>query len=1327
MTSRSNSKRTRPVASRPRGSRWQPSLQPHRRRLAAELLEDRRLLTLSTTDLTTGLTPVDLAQALVGQGISISHVKYTGNNTAAGLFHNGVSDGLGVDAGVILSSGRIANAVGPNDSDGVSASFNLPGDADLDGQITGSVTHDASVLEFDFEATGGTLSFQYVFGSDEYNEFVNSFNDVFAFFLNGVNVALIPGTSTPVSINNVNKGVNSAFYRNNDISDFGMPTPFPTQADGFTVVLQAAAAVSPGLNHIKLAIADAGDTALDSWVFLTGESFVSGQSDVEITQVDSPDPVPAGDMLTYTLVAKNNGPDRATAVLIQDELPANVTFVNATISSGSVFQAGGVISASPGPLVSGATATITITVIPTVPGIITNKAKVQAAQVDSTPQNNASSENTIVTRFKVSGVTAREGDSGMKDFVLAISQIAGHVDTAVITYGTIDGTATAGSDYVGQTGTLTFVPGETKKLITVQVFGDTTVELDETFFLGIVGDAVGANTIVNDDSGLIIHDVTVTEGSSTKNAVFAISVVGAVPVIPITVFYNTVDGTAKSASDYEVRSGHVTFAAGTMSGSISVPIVDDDFNEPTEFFEVHLSSATNAVILDDVGVATVLDNDKIPVLYVNDVQITSAGPTAGSAVFTVALDKPSGTTVTVQYATSDGTAQAGIDYTPQTGTLVFPAGVSSLQVSVSVATPAVYTPNKAFFLNLSVPTMATLGDAQGTATFVFSAPPVDNFIIDDGDAGYTQSGGWTNVTNLLAYQLDYSYHAAGSGSGSATWTFGSLPSGAYQVFTKWIPFSNRATNAPYTILDGATPLATVQVNQRLMPVGDQSNAVVWQSLGTFVTTTGILAVRLGDNANGYVVADAVRIVGGGIAPQTPEMNVSAFDHSIATDDDSPSPVDGTDFGSVASITSSTNHTFTITNNGNAPLHLGGSPRVAIGGTDPQAFSVVTQPAFTVDPGTSTTFTLMFHPTAVGVQSAVISIDNDDDTEQPYTFAVQGTGTAEGATELSIDDSDAGFHATSNWTTNANSVAVNGQIHAAAAGQGAERSDWTFRQLAPGLYQAYASWIPFGNRATNAPFSIADGATVESIVTVNQQQSPNDATFGGVPFESLGTFQVSSGTLAVSLTNQANGFVIADAVHIVRLDAPSPQAAVLSVAHNDAMPMDVNGDQRVSSMDALLVIGALLAPQPSASPLAATPLAAPSGGTGAISSYLDVNGDGRVSPLDALAVIRYLLAPQAPTASSLVATASAATAPEAVSGAASSPATVDQAIVEMVDPASDDGDQTALRSCEPTTPATVATQPGDSVANTAPLMTAPSLSTASARKCVEVPQIDSLSG
>ena len=188
---------------------------------------------------------------------------------------------------MILSSGDVGTANGPNTFDDTTTDHGLPGDADLDGLNAGFPTFDASVLEFDFtceNADVDIVSFRYVFTSEEYNEWSNTeFNDVFGFFLNGTNIALLPDNVTVVSINNVNGGnpfgvdaVNPAFFINNDLNDGG---PFvDIEADGLTVVLTALAPINPfpAVNHFKLAIADAGDPLLDSWVFLEAGSLNCG-------------------------------------------------------------------------------------------------------------------------------------------------------------------------------------------------------------------------------------------------------------------------------------------------------------------------------------------------------------------------------------------------------------------------------------------------------------------------------------------------------------------------------------------------------------------------------------------------------------------------------------------------------------------------------------------------------------------------------------------------------------------------------------------------------------------------------------------------------------------------------------------------------------------------------------------------------------------------------------------------------------------------------------------------------------------------------------------
>ena len=246
-----------------------------------------------------GVDPeVLVRQILVGSGIETSNITYTGAANARGSF-SGKSN-LGINSGVILTSGRAGNSKGPNNETGKGSKMGTPGDPALS-QLCGQTTNDASILEFDFIPQSNVVEFRYVFGSEEYPEYVNSINDVFGFFISGPgisgpytappgfpngarNIAVVPNTlpSAPVSINNINNGrnnngpcVNCQYYVNNGTGTTPAANPY-IQYDGFTTVLTARADVIPcETYHIKLAIADASDDILDSGVFLEANSFSS--------------------------------------------------------------------------------------------------------------------------------------------------------------------------------------------------------------------------------------------------------------------------------------------------------------------------------------------------------------------------------------------------------------------------------------------------------------------------------------------------------------------------------------------------------------------------------------------------------------------------------------------------------------------------------------------------------------------------------------------------------------------------------------------------------------------------------------------------------------------------------------------------------------------------------------------------------------------------------------------------------------------------------------------------------------------------------------------
>lgn len=246
---------------------------------------------LVVSDLNSGLTPVQLAQSiLAGVSVTISNVSYSGVAVSAGTFTTTQPGVIGFGNGIILSSGNVSSVIGPNLQDSTSTDNGLGGDANLQSLIPNHVVYDATVLEFDFVANSiqagqtGSLNFNFVFSSEEYNEWVNTaYNDVFGFFLNGQNIALLQDLQTTVQIDTVNggnpygpppSGINWNQFRNNDLSDGG--GAIDTEMDGLTIVLTAHGQITgPGPHHIKLAIADAGDHIYDSNVFIQGSSLVA--------------------------------------------------------------------------------------------------------------------------------------------------------------------------------------------------------------------------------------------------------------------------------------------------------------------------------------------------------------------------------------------------------------------------------------------------------------------------------------------------------------------------------------------------------------------------------------------------------------------------------------------------------------------------------------------------------------------------------------------------------------------------------------------------------------------------------------------------------------------------------------------------------------------------------------------------------------------------------------------------------------------------------------------------------------------------------------------
>lgn len=336
--------------------------------------------------------------------------------------------------------------------------------------------------------------------------------------------------------------------------------------------------------------------------------------------------------------------------------------------------------------------------------------------------------------LSINDVSRLEGNSGNTAFVftVALSVVSGQ--TVMVDYASAPGTATSPSDFAATQGTLTFAPGTLTQSITVLAVADTLDEPNETFFVNLsgavnvtLGDNQGQGLIQNDDSalpGLSVSDGTVNESSAALLFTVTLSPASAQPV---TVAYATADGTATAGLDYSATSGTLTFSAGQTSKTISVVVLTDTLDENNETLLLDLTNATNASLVDSQGLGTIVDDDPLPEFAIGDVTVTEGNAGTTTAAFPVTLSVVSGRSVTVNYATADGTALAGggvggSDYGSSSGTLTFPAGTTTQMVTVAINGDRLDEPNEAFVVNLSGAVNATIADGQGVGNITDDDP-----------------------------------------------------------------------------------------------------------------------------------------------------------------------------------------------------------------------------------------------------------------------------------------------------------------------------------------------------------------------------------------------------------------------------------------------------------------------------------------------------------------------------------------------------------------------------------------------------------------------------
>ncbi len=340
----------------------------------------------------------------------------------------------------------------------------------------------------------------------------------------------------------------------------------------------------------------------------------------------------------------------------------------------------------------------------------------------------------------VFNVTLLGNDTPTNDIVLdlAASTAGGNTATEVSDYATtnFEYSTDGGTTWIAAGGTngteVTIPAGNTGIKVRIDSTADTADEPNETFTLGVgsvvsgsVGDTsdTGTGTILDDDAtpAISINDVSLTEGNNDqKQFNFTVSLSNP-SAQTITLEYDTADDTATAGSDYDAATNQtVTFAPGETEKTITVLVTGESSVEADETFTVDLSNPTNATIDDASGTGTILNDDSVALLSINNVSITEGDSGTQTLDFTVTRSGTTTSAVTVDYATANNTATTGDnDYESLTGTLSFASGELSKTISITINGDTPPEADETFYVNLAnASANATIINAQGTGTII---------------------------------------------------------------------------------------------------------------------------------------------------------------------------------------------------------------------------------------------------------------------------------------------------------------------------------------------------------------------------------------------------------------------------------------------------------------------------------------------------------------------------------------------------------------------------------------------------------------------------------
>jgi poly(3-hydroxybutyrate) depolymerase len=317
--------------------------------------------------------------------------------------------------------------------------------------------------------------------------------------------------------------------------------------------------------------------------------------------------------------------------------------------------------------------------------------------------------------------------------IVPVLRLGDVIEPASVDYATTPGTAMAGVDFIAASGVLHFKTGETSGLIRVPIVNDAFAEGAKTFTLALSNPSPGAVlgattnlriTIADNDLGIQVEKDQYSIGEDA-GAVLITVVRGSDEATATTVDYATSDSTASAGRDYTKTAGSLTFAAGEKRKVIAIPIINDAIKEGDKTFRLTLSNPLAPSALGQMKSAMITIKDNDPGILLSQ-SAYSSSEDAGAALVRIVRGSDAETPAfTVNYATVDGTALAGVDYTGISGALNFAAGETTKNVVIPILNNGMKQADRTFRIVLSVP----------SAGFVLGAPNSATVRIEDNDSG----------------------------------------------------------------------------------------------------------------------------------------------------------------------------------------------------------------------------------------------------------------------------------------------------------------------------------------------------------------------------------------------------------------------------------------------------------------------------------------------------------------------------------------------------------------------------------------------------------------